>query len=125
MSGSKATIEPAASRAPFVTSIVFAPFTTCAAVSTRSGPTTMPLPCAWPVEHPLTVSPTTPDGGSPAQPPTTAIANATATRRAPRAIVGDIDVNVLCSAVTNAVAHPLASVLRDAAHGVFPPVDGV
>jgi len=52
-------------------------------------------------------------------------ASKAAATRARRAIVGDIDVNVLCSAVTNAVAHPLASVLRDAADGVFPPVDGV
>jgi hypothetical protein len=37
----------------------------------------------------------------------------------------DIDVNVLCDAVTNAVDHPLAGVLRDAADGVFPPADGV
>ena len=37
----------------------------------------------------------------------------------------DIDVNVLCDAVTDAVDHPLAGVLRDAADGVFPPVDGV
>jgi hypothetical protein len=34
-------------------------------------------------------------------------------------------VNVLCVAVTSAVDHPLAGVLRDAARGVFPPVDGV
>ena len=32
--------------------------------------------------------------------------------------------NVLCCAVTDVVAHPLARVLRDAAHGAFPPVDG-
>lgn len=37
----------------------------------------------------------------------------------------DIDVNVLCCAVTDAVDHPLVSVLRDAANGMFPPVDGV
>ena len=36
----------------------------------------------------------------------------------------DIDVNVLCSAVTDAVAHPLARVLDAAARGSFPPVDG-
>ena len=37
----------------------------------------------------------------------------------------DIDVNVLCDAVTDAVDHPLAGVLCDAADGVFPPADGV
>jgi hypothetical protein len=37
----------------------------------------------------------------------------------------DIDVNVLCDAVTDAVDHPLAGVLHAAADGVFPPVDGV
>jgi hypothetical protein len=39
--------------------------------------------------------------------------------------VPGIDVNVLCCGVTDAVDHPLAPVLRDAARGVFPPVDGV
>jgi hypothetical protein len=38
---------------------------------------------------------------------------------------GDIAVNVLCDAVTDAVDHPLAGVLRDAANGVFPHVDGI
>src|SRR4051794_14199578 len=125
MSGSKATTEPVAWRVPFVTSIDFAPFTTWAAVSTKPGATTMPLPCACPVEHPVTVSPTTPDGGSPAQPARSAIVSTTEATRPQRAIVRGIDVNVLCSAVTNAVDHPLASVLRDAAQGAFPPVDGV
>jgi hypothetical protein len=37
----------------------------------------------------------------------------------------DIDVNVLCGAVTEPVDHPLAEVLRRAAHGDFPPVDGL
>src|SRR3954452_23292893 len=125
MSGSKATTDPVASRVPLVTSIVFAPFTTCAAVSTTPGATTMPLPCACPVEQPVTVSPTTPDGGSPAQPATVAIAIKTAATRPRREIVPGIDVNLLCSAVTGAVDHPLASVLRHAARNVFPPVDGL
>jgi len=34
-------------------------------------------------------------------------------------------VNVLCGAVTDAVDHPLVGVLLGAAHGVFPPADGV
>ena len=37
----------------------------------------------------------------------------------------DIDVNVLCGGVTAPVDHPLAEVLRRAAHGEFPPVDGI
>ena len=41
-----ATIDAVVSRSPFDTAIVFAPFTTCAAVSTNPGETTIPLPCA-------------------------------------------------------------------------------
>jgi hypothetical protein len=37
----------------------------------------------------------------------------------------DIDVNVLCGGVTPPVDHPLAEVLRRAAHGEFPPSDGL
>src|SRR3954452_20841179 len=85
----------------------------------------MPLPCAWPVEHPVTVSPTTPDGGSPAHPAMIVIASNTAATRPLRAIVPGIDVNVLSSAVTDAVDHPLGRVLRGAARGLFPRVDGV
>jgi hypothetical protein len=48
------------------------------------------------------------------------------TARAQQAnIRGDIVVNVLCDAVTDAVDHPLAGVLREAADGVFPPADGI
>src|SRR5690348_7453100 len=67
MSGSNPTIDADVSRRPSETEIVFAPFTTCAAVSTSPGETTIPLPFASPVEHPVTVSPTTPEGGSGAQ----------------------------------------------------------
>src|SRR5580765_6196935 len=126
ISGSKATIDAVVERAPFVTSISLAPFTTCAAVSTSTGATTIPLPCASPVEQPDTASPTTPDGGSGAHPAATATTKIAPIARARRATVGsDTDVNVLCDAVTDPVDHPLAGVLRDAAHGVFPPVDGL
>jgi hypothetical protein len=87
----------------------------------------MPLPCAAPVAHPVTVRPTTPDGGSAAQPAavvtTTTIAPVAPARRA--SVRSDIDVNVLCDAVTDPVDHPLAGVLRAAASGAFPPVDGL
>ena len=74
----------------------------------------------------MTVSPTIPDGGSAAQPAAVATTTITPLARAERAIVrSDIDVNVLCDAVTNAVDHPLAGVLRAAARGAFPPVDGL
>jgi hypothetical protein len=43
-----------------------------------------------------------------------------------RAVVrSDIDVNVLCDVVTRPVDHPLAGVLRAAAGGAFPAVDGI
>src|SRR5687767_8056338 len=126
MSGSKATTDAVVERAPFVTSIASAPLTTCAAVSTRPGATTMPLPCAAPVEHPVTVRPTTPDGGSAAQPAVVTATTITPIAPTQRAVVrSDIDVNVLCDAVTRPVDHPLAGVLRAAAGGAFPAVDGI
>jgi hypothetical protein len=67
-----------------------------------------------------------PDGGSAAHPAAAATPTITPIVPAQRAIVrSDIDVNVLCDAVTDAVDHPLAGVLRAAARGVFPPDGGL
>jgi hypothetical protein len=54
---------------------------------------------------------------------TTTIAPVAPAQRA--SVRSDIDVNVLCDAVTDAVDHPLAGVLRAAAGGAFPSVDGL